>query len=61
MQNRPGVLVDNENGSYTYIPDTGFTGTDRFACTVSDENGFVSTGMVSIEVGDTVLASILRD
>lgn len=33
-----GEVVLNPDGSFTYTPDAGFTGTDTFRYTVSDEN-----------------------
>ena len=29
----------NEDGTYTYTPDDGFTGNDSFTYTISDGNG----------------------
>ena len=46
-----GQLVHNDDGSVTYTPDAGFSGTDTFQYTVTD--GMVdSTATVSVAVGD---------
>ena len=37
-----GQAVVNANGTITYTPNSGFTGTDRFQYTVSDDNGATS-------------------
>jgi len=43
----------SNNGSYvTYIPATGFNGTDSFSYTVSDSNGGSDTATVSVTVVD---------
>ncbi len=48
-----GNVALNPDGSYTYTPNTGFTGTDTFAYEVSDEGGNTTTATVTIEVRDT--------
>src|SRR5262249_14777930 len=51
-----GSFVINTNGSFTYIPAAGFTGTDTFSFTVQDHgtpNGTVG-GTVSITVSQLV-------
>lgn len=46
-----GVLVSfNDNGSFTYSPNTGFAGVDSFTYTVSDGNGNTITPTVYITV-----------
>ncbi|HYD37833.1 MAG TPA: cadherin-like domain-containing protein, partial [Allosphingosinicella sp.] len=51
-----GAIVDNGNGTYTFTPTTGFTGTASFQYTITDEQGraSVSTGVVSFTVTDPV-------
>jgi|GEM_PF-1254698 len=43
-----GSLSLNANGSFTYVPDGGFAGTDSFSYVVSDGQGGTATGFVSI-------------
>ncbi len=55
-----GQIVQNPDGTLTYIPDPTFTGTDSFTYTVNDGNGGTSTATVNIEVnpdndGDGIL------
>ncbi|MGB3405585.1 MAG: Ig-like domain-containing protein [Microcoleaceae cyanobacterium] len=55
-----GQLVQNPDGTLTYIPNPNFTGTDSFTYTISDGNGGTSTATVNIEVnpdndGDGIL------
>ena len=45
-----GTLTLNADGSFTYTPDADFVGTDTFDYIVSDGNGGVGTGTVTIEV-----------
>ena len=46
-----GTVVVNANGTYAYTPATGFTGTDSFTYTLTDQNGDKSTAIVTITVG----------
>jgi len=46
-----GSAVLNEDGTFTYTPDDGFTGTDSFTYTITDGNGGEDTATVTIEVG----------
>ncbi len=55
-----GQIVQNPDGTLTYIPDPNFTGTDSFTYTISDGNGGTSTATVTIDVnpdadGDGIL------
>ena len=43
-----GTVALNANGSFRYVPDPGFTGTDTFTYTVSDGTGATDTGLVTI-------------
>ncbi|MCP4693978.1 MAG: tandem-95 repeat protein, partial [Desulfobacterales bacterium] len=45
-----GVVVDNGDGSLTYIPESDFNGRDAFEYTAADGAGGVDTGMVDISV-----------
>ena len=47
-----GSVVVNANGTLTYTPAAGFTGTDTFSYTVSDGNGGTDAAQVSIVVDD---------
>ncbi len=47
-----GEIVINPDGTITYTPDDGFTGTDTFTYTISDPAGNTDTGTVSVTVGD---------
>ena len=42
-----GSLTDNQDGTYTYTPDAGFTGTDTFAYTITDS---VETAQAQISI-----------
>ena len=45
-----GMAVTNGNGSVTYSPNSGFTGTDQFQYTVSDGRGGSATARVMVTV-----------
>jgi len=45
-----GSLVLNSDGTFTYIPDADFNGTDSFTYEVSDGNGGVTQALVTINV-----------
>lgn len=45
-----GDLTLNQNGSFTYIPDDSFKGTDTFTYTVTDNKDGSDTGTVTINV-----------
>ena len=47
-----GSVVLNDDGTYTYTPDDGFTGNDSFTYTISDGKGGEDTATVVISVGD---------
>jgi Ca2+-binding RTX toxin-like protein len=46
-----GTTTVNADGTITYTPDAGFTGTDTFDYTVEDGNGGTTTGTVTVGVG----------
>jgi hypothetical protein len=45
----------NADGSFTYLPPSGFTGADTFTYTVSDDHGHTSTATVTVHVTKRVL------
>ncbi|PYY31846.1 Ig-like domain-containing protein [Curtobacterium sp. MCBD17_030] len=45
-----GTLDLHADGSYTYTPTDGFSGTDRFTYTATDGSGRTSTGSVTVTV-----------
>ncbi|MET4129631.1 Hint domain-containing protein [Roseovarius sp. MBR-6] len=46
-----GTTTVNPDGTITYTPDDGFSGTDTFDYTVDDGNGGTATSTVSVTVG----------
>ncbi|MEM7236899.1 MAG: Ig-like domain-containing protein, partial [Pseudomonadota bacterium] len=50
-----GVLIDNNDGTFTYIANPGFSGTDSFDYTVSDAQGDSATATATITVTSNVL------
>ncbi len=54
-----GILVLNTNGSFTYTPDSTFTGTDSFTYTITDGDGGYDTATVTITVASAAPGSIL--
>ena len=45
-----GQLIDNNDGTYTYQPAAGFTGTDQFTYTLTDRDGQTDTANVVVTV-----------
>jgi hypothetical protein len=45
-----GTATNNNNGTVTYTPDSGFVGSDSFAYTISDGNGGSDTATVTVTV-----------
>ena len=45
-----GSVANNGDGSFTYTPDEGYTGTDTFTYTVDDGNGGTDTATVTVTV-----------
>ena len=45
-----GTVLDNGDGTVTYTPNGGFTGTDMFTYEVSDGDGPTDTATVTVEV-----------
>jgi len=46
-----GTVVYNANGTFTYTPATGFTGSDSFTYTIADADGDSASSTVTIAVG----------
>jgi|GEM_PF-1556285 len=46
-----GTATDNGDGTVTYTPDAGFTGTDTFTYEACDEQGLCAEATVTVEVG----------
>ncbi len=53
-QGTHGSVADNGDGTYTYTPDAGFTGSDSFTYTVDDGQGGSDTATVEITVNAVV-------
>jgi VCBS repeat-containing protein len=45
-----GTLIDNLNGTWTYVPAANWSGTDSFTYTISDPDGRTAIGRVDIVV-----------
>lgn len=54
-----GSITEGPNGSFIYTPNPGFSGTDTFAYTVTDNSGKSSSGEVTIIVNR--LPSVVAD
>ncbi|MCC9599007.1 Ig-like domain-containing protein [Stieleria sp. JC731] len=52
-----GAVTLNEDGSFTYVPDSGFTGTDTFTYRADDGNFPTADVTVTISVGDAPVAT----
>ncbi|MCA1683783.1 MAG: tandem-95 repeat protein, partial [Actinobacteria bacterium] len=48
-----GTVVMNTDGSFTYTPNTGFSGTDTFTYVADDGGGGTATGTVTMTVAGT--------
>ncbi|WP_263146729.1 Ig-like domain-containing protein [Pseudomonas sp. RIT-PI-AD] len=46
-----GTLTLNADGSFTYVPSTGFSGTDSFVYQVRDADGATATATLTLNVG----------
>ncbi len=49
-QGQNGSVALNSDGTVTYVPRSGFTGSDSFSYTISDGKGGTATGTVSVTV-----------
>ena len=47
------TVTEASDGTFTYIPATGFIGTDSFNYTLNDSAGHTSTGTVDVTVGSS--------
>ena len=56
-----GSVTLNPNGSFSYVPDPGFTGTDTFTYVVSDDSGLNATGQVTITPKPVTAAPVASD
>ena len=54
-----GTVTLNPDGSFTYTPDSTFSGTDTFTYTVNDGNGGTDTATVSIDVAAAAPGSVV--
>ena len=45
-----GSVVLNADGTFTYTPDSGYTGPDEFTYTVTDAQGATDTATVSLVI-----------
>jgi hypothetical protein len=45
-----GTVLDNNNGTFTYTPNTDFNGNDSFTYTLDDDNGGSTSGAVNITI-----------
>lgn len=52
-----GIVAVNPNGTVTYTPDAGFSGTDTFTYTVSDGAGGFDSAVVSVNVAGGINAA----
>ncbi|WP_226570918.1 cadherin-like domain-containing protein [Mangrovibacter yixingensis] len=53
-----GTVSLNANGSLTYTPNTGFSGTDTVSYQVSDGNGGLATGVLTVQVAPLPVSPI---
>jgi hypothetical protein len=51
-----GSVTLNSDGTFTYTPNTGFTGADTFTYTIADAGGDLNTVTVTINVSDEIQA-----
>ncbi|NUU73932.1 Ig-like domain-containing protein [Paenibacillus xylanilyticus] len=49
-----GTVVVNPDGTFTYIPDPGYVGTDFFTITVTDSRGGVASAVITVNVNANV-------
>jgi len=47
-----GTITWNPDGTYTYVPNTDFVGTDCFDYFITDEDGLIDTATICIDVTD---------
>lgn len=56
-----GTLTFNSNGTFTYVPDTGFEGVDTFTYTASDGTNTSIAATVQVTVGDGLTGQLNGD
>ncbi|MGE0798665.1 MAG: Ig-like domain-containing protein [Lautropia sp.] len=56
-----GTVASNDDGTFTYTPNTNFAGSDSFAYTVTDAGGLSSTATVTISVDGENDAPVVTD
>jgi len=56
-----GTVVVNPDGSFSYSPPSGFSGTDTFDYTIDDGNGGTATGTVTVVVNPSVPPTAVND
>ncbi len=49
-QGNNGTVTYNDNGTFTYTPAAGYSGTDSFSYTIDDGNGGTDTHIITVEV-----------
>ncbi|MFH2002968.1 MAG: tandem-95 repeat protein, partial [Planctomycetota bacterium] len=49
-----GTVVYNDDGTFTYTPDSGYSGNDHFTYTITDENGATDTATVTVRVNELI-------
>lgn len=55
-----GTTTVNADGTITYSPNNGFSGTDTFSYTISDGQGGTDTATVTVTVGDDMRDGIVE-
>jgi hypothetical protein len=60
-QGANGTVVRNADGTVTYTPNAGFTGTDQFQYTLSDGKGGTDVGVVTVRVDPDVRVGLEAD
>ena len=56
------TLIDEESGRYCYLPDNGYTGSDKFTFVARDEYGnYSELSTVSVKVTDRLCDTVYED
>ena len=56
-----GTLQLDASGSFRYVPNTGFSGTDQFTYNNCDRNGLCTQGIVKINIGNNTPPIAVHD